>query len=300
MESNQSFDRWNARERSTWPFQVFQKYNLELTKLYWSFVPAHKTLYNRLGSSHANWTDASEQHLVFKPASRSRLFGDLKDWSNAFNSFANWTRLNVLMAILSNFESYTAAVLQLALESDPGVLIGAPRSVDGLSLHKRHVTELNHDKIIEACTKGDWSSRVSHYEATFGFVPAMLKAHISDLDAMRNLRNKVGHAFGRDISQARRHGVREIIPMESLSEERVERYQRLAWSSAKSIDRHLLTTHIGEYQALHFYHKLFPTLRSDVNQGQRAVYFRKALGQFHGGLPGKAVCKAMVEYYEAL
>ena len=32
------FDRWVAFERSTWPFQIFKKYNLELERMHFVCV----------------------------------------------------------------------------------------------------------------------------------------------------------------------------------------------------------------------------------------------------------------------
>jgi hypothetical protein len=299
-KSDVKFERWVPREGSTWPFQVFRKYDLELQGLYWSFEPAAKHVYAVLGKSGAKWPDRPEKHLPFHPRERARLFDDVKRWSLAFNAFANWTRLNALVAITSNLETFLAAVIQLALESDPGLLLGASESVDGMALLKAKGKPLDYEKQIEACTKRDWSSRVAAFESLFGSAPAILKDKLSDLDSMRILRNKVGHAFGRDIAKSRQHGVREIMPMGLLSKERLERYQRIAWSAAKQIDRQLLMKHIGEYQAIHFYHKLYPSLRKDVHPSERAIVFKKELGRFKAPSAGKLFCKGLVAYYESL
>ncbi len=114
----------------------------------------------------------------------------------------------------SNLETYMAAVIAVALESDPGLLLGASRSVDGISLLKHGAPPLKLAERIEGCTRGDWSSRVSHYRRLFSKVPAIMTDKLSDLETIRRLRNRLSHAFGRDIAQARRHGVKTMLPME--------------------------------------------------------------------------------------
>ncbi len=300
-KSTVGFTRWVSRERSTWPLQVFRKYNHELNLLYCAHLASSANVYAHLGSVGAEWNDRAEKHLDFLAAKeRVTLFGNLKDWSESANVFENWVRLNVIVAIASNLETYMAAVIQLAIDSDPGLLIGASKAVDGVSLLKRDVTQIGAEAVITDCTRGSWSSRVAAYSGAFGEAPKRLFENISELDAMRRLRNDVGHAFGRDIERARMHGTKEIIPMQPLSKQRADKLQNIAMETAKAIDSHLLRHHVGEYQAVHFYHKMFPALRKDVHGNQRAVFLKKELGRFKAQLAGKTFCNALVAYYEAL
>jgi hypothetical protein len=298
--SNVLFERWKAIDRSTWPFQVFQRYENELHRIYLSHVAANRTLYKYLGAAQAEWADNVEKHLSFENGHGADIFESLKDWSGSFNEFANWVRLSAVVAVTSNLETYLAAAVRLAIDSDPGVLIGAPRAVDGVSFLKRQTLSLDVESRVESCTKGDWSSRVAAYAAVFGTVPPILTTKLSDLDAMRILRNKVGHAFGRDITQARMHGVKEMIPIERISADRLARFRRIAWAAAKSIDRHLLASHVGEYQCIRFYHNLVPALPAHVHPNQRAILFKKKIGQFKAQPRGKEYCYGLVNYYEAL
>ena len=119
------------------------------------------------------------------------------------------------------------------------------------------------------------------------------------MEKIRVLRNKVGHAFGRDIEGSRNHEVKKILPMESLNSIQLDKCQKIIWSSAKSIDIYLLRNHIGEYQAVAFYHRLLPELRKDVHSSERAISLKKALGSY-GDVSGKEYCKGLVSYYEAL
>jgi hypothetical protein len=294
------FDRWKAREASSWPFQVFKKYGSELDRMYWSHITCSTYVYSKLGEK-AKWGDPVEQHFKFDIKYKAELFTNIKSWSNSFNQFDNWVNLNCTMALSSNLEVYMASAITLALESDIGVLFGASKKIDGVALLKYgQSSKIDLESHIIACTKGDWSSRAAAYENIFGRVPKTITKNISKLEAIRKLRNKVGHAFGRDIEQARKHGARETLPIEKLSREKTIQYQKLVWRVAKAIDVHLMLGHIGEYQVVDFYHRLYPSLRKDIHLGERARIFRKKLGGFGAMLMGKEFCKGLVSYYEAL
>jgi hypothetical protein len=114
------------------------------------------------------------------------------------------------------------------------------------------------------------------------------------------LRNSVGHAVGREIEASRVHGVKELIPMKKISRTKTFQYLALISSVAKAIDKQLLVKNIGEYQAIHFYHRLFPKLRKDFHPNQRAIIFKKEIGKFGAQSPGKEFCFGLVKYYEDL
>jgi hypothetical protein len=227
-------------------------------------------------------------------------FDSLKSWSNSFNDFQNWVNLNALMALCSNLETYLSTSVSLAIQSDPGLLFQSPKSIDGAQLLKKNAAKnIAHDDLIMSITKGDWNSRLSAFKKIFGNVPTVLERQIGELEKIRQLRNKIGHAFGRDIESSRNHEVKKTLPMESLNSIQLNRHQKTIWSSAKSVDKFLLKNHIGDYQAIAFYHRLYPGLRKDVHPSERAMSLKKALGSF-GDVSGKEYCKELVTYYEAL
>lgn len=294
------FSRWAPRESSSWAFQVFNSYNTELESMFWSYITSNQYVYSNLKRNGAKWEDLPTKHFRF-PGKEFELFDNLEDWSNEFGNFDNWTNLNVLMAISSTFETYLATIVSIALQSDPGVLLGSSKSVDGIFVLKYgSFDKLDYEAFITSCTKGDWTSRISSYKKIFGFVPAELDKQVSDLEAIRKLRNRVGHAFGRDIAESRNHAVKKIIPMDRLSRERVIKYQTSIWKVAKAIDKHLLTTHIGEFQALNFYHKLVPTLPMAAHVNQRAIIFKKKIGQSGVQTIAKEYCNALASFYESI
>jgi len=299
-KSDRQFNRWNTIMKSTWTYQVFHKYNDELNKMLWANKATVKRTYSNFKTQNANWTDLASDHLIFDVPKGEEAFKDLKEWSDTYNAFNNWTNLNALLALSSNFETYIATVVTLALESDPGILFDSSKSIDGVVLLRKGAHKnMFHDSIIESITKGDWNARTSAYKKTFGIVPEHLESRIGELEKIRILRNKIGHSFGRDIDESRNHEVKETLDMEKLSDEQLKKKQYAIMNSVRAIDQHLLENHIGEFQAISFYHRIYDGLRKDIHQSERAIILKKQLGQF-GDISGKEFCKGLVKYYEEI
>jgi len=293
--STYQFDRWKPRSKSSWAWRVFKKHNVEFQRMYTSFDTSRKYTYQNLGTNGAKKSDNLDNHFKFDRQWESKNFGDLSDWINAFNDLENWMNLNALVAILSNLETYMATIIPLALESDIGVVFGVSHRIDGIEILKHGKDKpFNFEDIVISCAKGTWDSRISAYERAFGRAPKYLKNHISELDIMRNMRNNVAHAFGREIEASRENGNIKTLPIERLSRERLLKLQAIVWKATKAIDSHLQNFHIGEYQALLFYHELYPKLNHNVHQSMRAVELKKQIGQ--GGIEsqGKDFCKALL------
>lgn len=299
--STYQFKRWEPKGKSTWAWRVYKKHNTEFQRMYSSFDTGKKYTYQSLGKNGAQKSDDINNHLKFEHKWESKNFSKLDDWILAFNDLENWVNLNSLVAILSNLETYMATIIPLALESDIGVLYGVSHRIDGVEILKHGKDRpLNFDAIVLSCTKGTWDSRVLAYERAFGIVPKYLKNHVSELDLMRNLRNNVAHAFGREIESSRLNGKITTIPISRLSRQRLLKFQAIVWKITKSIDRHLYNMHIGEYQALVFYHNLYPDLNHNVHQSMRAMELRKEIGRFGIESQGKEFCKGLVAYYEGI
>ncbi len=300
-KSTYQFDRWKPRAKSSWAWRVFKKHNIEFQRMYTTFDTGRKYTYQNLGKNGAQKNDVPDKHFKFDRPWESKNFSDLEDWISAFNDLENWMNLNALVAILSNLETYIATIVPLALESDIGTLYGVPHRIDGIEILKHGKDKpFNFNDIVTSCTKGTWDSRISAYERAFGRAPKYLKNHVSELDLMRNLRNNVAHAFGRGIEAARVSGNIKTIPIEKLSRDRLLKYQAVVWKVTKSIDAHLHNFHIGEYQAILFYHNLYPSLNHNVHQNMRAVELKKKIGQFGIESQGKEFCKGLVAYYESI
>jgi hypothetical protein len=299
-KSTRKFDRWKPHDPSTWAHQVYRKYNRELYRLLGAHRSSMAYTYKRLGASGAKWTDLPSVH--FSPSAFDLdNFTTLSDWSDAFNVFDNWVNLSTITTLASNIETYIAAVVSLAIDSDPGVLLGAPRKIDGVSILKhRMATPAHLASHVEACTKGDWSSRLAGLEQLFGVVPSGIGACHSAMEEIRSIRNRFGHAFGRDIESSHSHGQIQVAPMEKVTRKTVNRLGGTAWSFVRELDRFLLINHIGDFEAINYYATTVAQRRAGVTAGQRAVDFKKSIGRFGAGLRGKVYCRGLVDYWDAL
>ena len=298
--STTEFDRWNTSMKTTWPLQVFNKYNAELNKMLWANGAASRKAYCTLRNDQARWTDTASKHLDFRVAQGTEVFSTLKEWSDSYNYFDLWVRLNALLAMSSNLETYISTTATLALESDPGVLFGSSRLFDGANILKNDGRKnIYHDDVIESLTKGVWHKRMSSYKEIFGAVPVGFDYYIGALEKVRTIRNKVGHAFGREITASRNHEVKSINRMTSLSKVTLREYQNVIYHAVKSIDSHLLNSHIGEYQKIFFFHQMQTQLAANMSVQAKAAQLKQELGKY-GDASGKLFCQGLVQYYDAL
>lgn len=299
MPSLHKFERWESKFPHSWAYNVFNKHYDEMQKMYITFKNAHKYTYTTLGGSKASWSDYPSKHFKFKNPKEFWNFKDLKEWSNSFNDLENWMNLNTLVAISSNLEIYLSSIIPLAIESDVGILYGTPHRIDGIEIVKygnRDKFDFT-DKVI-SCTKGNWQSRTNSYKSIFGTLPSVLEKNISELDKIRNIRNDVAHAFGRDIEESRRRMEVTTLPILKLSDKRLNEIFILTKEIAKVVDEHLLNAHIGEYQMLLYYHELYPSLNKKCHSSERARTFRKIYGGHLNFPAGRKFTRGLVEYYE--
>lgn len=282
----------------TWAYSVFLKYDLELARIGAAHYTASKFVYKALGQSSATWSDPPDEKFGFSEDEMDR-YKDIREWSDLYNEFDNWTNLSSLLTLASNLETYLAAGVKLALLSNPGVLLGLPKSIDGATLLKYKISEpISSKEIVEACTRGDWGSRISAFSENFGQLPSFSNAH-SDLEFIRKVRNEVGHAFGREIDLAREHGQVNKIQIRKLNHNRLRKLQRSIRSVVRDIDSFLLQTHIGEFEVIDFYSKL-PLDDRQHEVYQRAMILKKSVGR-SGAVPrGKEFCKGLIKYWDSL
>ena len=136
MKSNVHFDRWNHVQLHTWPFKVYKQYNEELSHFLWTDYSASKYVYKQLGKSGAKWTDEPHKHLSFPVHVWN--FKTMQEWSDLYNERQNHFYLDCVMSLSSNLETFLSSIIALAIESSPGVLLGAPKSIDGVYMLKHH------------------------------------------------------------------------------------------------------------------------------------------------------------------
>ena len=293
-----SYNRWIPLHESSWAYRTFNQYDTELNRLVMSYTSASKYTFSHLKKDGAIWADKASKYLYTNNNNEITI----KDWADTYNLFENWIRLNELLALSSYFETYLSCIIGLSFESDPGLLIGSIHSVDGIKLLKDGHTFKKEDfkqRIID-CTRGDWNSRISYMKSTFGSVPQSLIDGRSELDKMRILRNKVGHAFGRDIEKSRNYALTQIHNMETLKTKQFLKYQKMIKKIASDIDQQLMNNHIGNFQPLYHYHLLYPSAVRKLNDGERMMLLKKSIGGDIKETYSKDFCRWVVTYYDQL
>lgn len=93
--------------------------------------------------------------------------------------------------------------------------------------------------------------------------------------------------------------IKETLPIETISFDRVIRYLNVVYDIAKSIDSYLLEHHIGEFQTILAYHHLQPSLDMNKHRSERAMAFKKYYGAIDLNI-SKSFCKELVDYYESI
>lgn len=291
------FDRWTPVRDHSWPYYIFKQYNEELMRMRMAHKSASQFTYHVLAEKGAKFDDKASKFLFTNGNNEITL----RNWSDSYNMFDNWILLNQMMALSSYFETYLAAIVKLAIASDPGLLLDSSHSIDGMKLIKynRKIKNPSFEKVIEECTKGDWMVRTNNLRRLFNVLPISFETSISDLEVMRNIRNDVGHAFGRDIKSAQRYDYMKITPMKKLKTKTFMRIQTLIGKIVKDLDCQLMANHIGCYLPLHLFHNLYPSVKNKTID-EKIRNLKKAIG-YEGDNPySKDFCGWVVRYYENL
>lgn len=262
----------------------------------WAFHCASKYTFKMLGQTGATRSDLAQNHFAV-----SSKIVTVQNWQDSFKKFSNWTNLNQLLAQAACLETYIASVLRLVFDSDPGIIVGASHHIDGVRQLKFASSIDN--KIVDMhlinCTKGTWQSRIAAISSLFGYNFTSLSNYCGDLEKLREIRNNVGHAFGRSISLSQNYGSPAMIPMINVSENTVKKYFKIIPSVIREIDLYVMQNHIGNFQEFHFLHhrvvKAVPpispivgnVLQTDLSSHAKEVYSL----QF---------CNWLISYYNSL
>ena len=291
------FDRWNHALTHSGPYLVYRQYYSELNRFYWASHSGHKITYTEMTNKGYTW-DSNPDAVLGLPA-HNHSFPTLRDWATAYDQLQVWTRLNVVISLASILETFIDSVCGLAIESNPGVLINASKSLDGVSLLKTKRLEREViENAIEDIAKGTWPQRRSAFDVLFGGHPVELDTYEADLEELRKKRNSVGHAFGRDIDKARRFEEIKPLPLDGIRQEKLIHFFDITLRVASAIDQYLLDNHIGEYQALFSFH-VFYTHNQDKNWSDKemAKAFRKYF--LTDSMPlGKEFFNDLLDYYK--
>lgn len=202
------------------------------------------------------------------------------------------------MAAASYFEIYYKTILKLSILSCPGIILSEKSVIDGAKLLKHNNIQIDamSTEIVNSCAIGDWNARNSNFSRIFSNNYTEIKNNVGDLERIRNIRNGVGHGFGRDIKTLS-YTFDTTGDMHRLAEARLQKYLKLILDIATSLDRFMLVNYIGSYEAIHF----FATHIYNRNNHNKETNSQKLKKLFHEqtDIPSlsKNYCDGLVEYY---
>lgn len=293
MEDLKTFDRWSSLDPNTLAFRVFKKHHSEINDFIWSFVP----LYNY--GSHIVRKDLSNKniHELFHVSGTNarRVYEDRNTWKKQISNFEKWTNVNALISILSYFEVYLKRICTTALLSDPGVLISASRSVDGIKLIKNKSNPKSSDHILQIL-KGTWPDRAKNFKNLFSEIPSEISENLLTLDKMRMIRNRAAHSFGRltdknifvERSEDKAH---DRVKLNELQE-----YMSIIEKVAIAIDRQLLKNNIGEFESLFLLHNNFSEF-TGFNDTKARSFSHFLNKDYVGNTRSRRFCLELVNHY---
>ncbi|MGE7929215.1 hypothetical protein [Lysinibacillus xylanilyticus] len=294
-----NFDRWKSNDDYTYAYKIFNRYHTYMNSLYWSYAPAYAYSQIAYSQKKKEGGQLPTTHELFNLSGKDseRVASNLDDWSRHFKEFDNWTRLNALLSLNSYFEIYLSSVVSLAVESDIGLQFAASKSVDGLTIVKNGNSRgYSFFDISREITMGEWSKRRKRFKEIFGSAPQELTTYEKDLEKIRNIRNSVAHSFGRDIEKSRSRSQTDILEIQRISIKTLKKYMSIIRAVARSIDEQLLNNHIGDYEAVFYYHEIKSTL--PVNNHVKE--FKKKLNSLYVKQKSFSYCEQLIEYYDSL
>ena len=127
----------------------------------------------------------------------------------------------------------------------------------------------------------------------------MVSNVVSRLDKLRIIRNKVGHAFGRDISKAQKYNEVSKLGIQKLSVESFNKYHTLIVHLVQDLDSYFMQHHIGNFEPLYYYHQNLADYDS-LDKGSKMQKLKTSLFLDKNSVYGKNFCRGIVKYYEEL
>jgi hypothetical protein len=297
MNTSAKFERYKIRRKTTWAYLRFRGHHSEMNSLYWSYVPVIE--FAKYKTKNAKPDDLTKDVLKFTGTDDRRPPRTIKEWRKSRNDFSNWVRLGLIMSSAAYLETYMRDSISLALMSDPLSKSGISKKVDGILFLKMN-KELDTSDDVKSCLVGSWQKRLGNYRRLFGSTPSSLEALVPELEKIRHFRNRVGHAFGRNLPSTP-----DLLAEGDGTTATVGKKQVLKWlgvieDAAKAIDAHLRADHIGEFESLLFYHKWqMKDKRTRCKGLTEPRALSKAFGERYSDPPGVPFCEQLITYYQS-
>lgn len=284
-----SFNRWTKPEETSWALWQFNEYETQLNNMYWSSVALEQF---SLFHVRKNPTENIKDTLKASGPNANRFATERDIFQKSVKDMGHWKRASFIMAATGAMENHFQRAVLLSLKSDPGLLYGHSKKIDGVYWLKAGI-ELDHSEILTAITKGSWDSRYSRIKSLFGELPD-IRDNVSTLDKIRVFRNGVGHAFGRELDSKPQLLKRSVGEITSLSEETFQKWLGKLSGITREFDRHVIKHHIGDFESLLY-------LNNHIkNNGRPTTSLRSFAKQIKSSLGQELGHSKSIKYYEEL
>lgn len=271
------FDRATPWADTSLAMIAFKRQFTELNDQYWGPLPT-ELLTERFVREKGMSADLRAA-LAVTSGNWQRVGHNVETFYRKFQDSRAWARLHALNLLSAAIEQYMNNITRAAHFSDPALVPGFPKAIEGLSLLKRGV---NLDFNVSRYSRGGWPDRVSAYRNSFGTVPTELEASVDELNSMQALRNRVAHAFGRSVTQGP-YGYLATSTAVRVSQTRLMKWLGIVDKVVKSIDAHLVQDYVGDFETLELYY-LWKSDRTSLIRSTRIVMSPSARGNLRGFL----------------
>jgi hypothetical protein len=291
------YSRWDNPEGRSASFRLFERDHTQLNKIYWHSVSEKSFFDFRYRQAKKNKSELPFDILKIdrRYKSANNIRNNLDQWNDYRSDMADWIRLNSLLSLYSYFELYINRITKVAQESDPGLFLGASKTIDGAKILK---TNNWNDAYLPnyslEITKGTWQQRISALEKSFSVEMTDTRTKIDDLEKTRKIRNSIAHYFGRDLNDS---NLLQFIHLKnvSLKEESLISYFDLFYNVAEELDSKMII-YIGDYEILRFYTSILLKKRHmDARSLKKEINNIKLWEN-----KGSEYCESLIKYYDGL
>ncbi|MCQ2974134.1 MAG: hypothetical protein MJ211_04920 [Bacteroidales bacterium] len=309
-----NFRKTPLSEKS-WPYHIFREYAKELQRLDMSFESISDYAKNKLNEEKLEKEKLEKEQMLENSKATYYLYTHnneeltIEEFYKTFEIFKNWNKLNKIMALNCYFENYIKTLLDLAIKSNPEIL---KDNRDGIFIIKNRLSynyTLNeYDKAINKCTKGNWKKRMNSIIEYFKiddrkFINDWKNDDIIKLfENIRNIRNSVGHSFGRELSSMPNWANTKIDKLKLLSEKEYLEYQKIIKKFVLDLDKFVLNNHIGCFQELYYYHTIkdLDEIKKIKNKKLKAKALSYKLCNEKGRVISWNKCQDLIDYYDSI
>jgi hypothetical protein len=267
-----SFDRSKPFMSTSLSFQRFRHDATDYSDFYWVSRAERDYLASDLRKRPAAASPVAQYGLQGTPY-ELRMPPTIAKMSKMVSAVARWQRLTSVILLTSAFERFLQQLAVTAFNSDPLLVPGFPKRVDGLTLRKYN-SEVT-APALEELTTGAWSQRISAYRRHFRYVPVELEQAEGPLEQLRLLRNRVAHNFayapqGEESIIHVAEGARRQFhsaAQDSIADDKLYEYFLLLGKLTSVIDTDLATRFVGNFEVP----ALYLDWKADIIQHEKRV-----------------------------